>query len=297
MTTMDHQLFPKPLMQLIDRVRLGYGVCSASRNHGEVRALRKGHGIEFCDHRPYLPGDDFRVVDWNAYQRNRELLVRLFYEIRDLPIHILLDCSASMGFGESPAATTARQAAALLCGAAIRDYNMPTIRPFQEAPLAPIQATRPPGFLLHLLRKLGALPMCGQSDLEAALASMRRVKAPPGLVILISDLFDPSGPHRFERVLQRLTHRLVILQITRADDAEPAMSGEVRIEDCETGRTVDLEVTPELRRRHREAYEDFNRTWQGLSSRHGIPLIPLDAKTPFLDQLPRLMAPGLLRTC
>ena len=45
------------------------------------------------------PGDDFRYLDWNVYQRFDRLLVRLYEEEEDLAIYFIVDASASMGFG------------------------------------------------------------------------------------------------------------------------------------------------------------------------------------------------------
>jgi uncharacterized protein (DUF58 family) len=295
---LDTRLFPDPLVRAIDRLRLGYGTRATDLRHGEVVAVRKGAGIDFCDHRQYLPGDDLRVVDWNAYQRSRDLLVRMFDEMRTLPVYVLLDCSASMGFGPMPASTVARQAAALLCGAAMRDHNTPVVLPFAESALPALRPTGgTSGSVLSVLQQLGALPMGGASDLHAAFARLRNLKGPAGLAILISDLFDPSGPKRLEPVLRRMSHRLVIVQITRATDAEPSVTGEARIEDCETGRTVDLWVTPETRNRYRKAYQEFTREWRDVASRRRAPLVTLDAEVPILGQLSGLMRAGLLRAC
>ena len=51
---------------------------------------------EFADYRPYVPGDDLRLVDWNVYGRLKQMVVRLFHEDRVMGIRIVLDCSASM---------------------------------------------------------------------------------------------------------------------------------------------------------------------------------------------------------
>src|SRR5690348_16232130 len=64
----------------------------------ERRTKKSGSGVEFADHREYQPGDDFRYLDWNAYQRFNKLLLRLYEEEEDLAIYLIVDASASMAF-------------------------------------------------------------------------------------------------------------------------------------------------------------------------------------------------------
>ena len=62
----------------------------AGRMRAERRSKKKGSGVEFADHRDYAPGDDFRFVDWNVYQRFGKLLVRLYEEEEDLQISFIV---------------------------------------------------------------------------------------------------------------------------------------------------------------------------------------------------------------
>src|SRR5882672_11747021 len=86
----------------------------AGRMRAERRSKKKGSGVEFADHRDYAPGDDFRFVDWNVYQRFGKLLVRLYEEEEDLQISFIVDCSASMAFGTGQKLDQARRLCAAL---------------------------------------------------------------------------------------------------------------------------------------------------------------------------------------
>src|SRR5258706_10357993 len=70
------------------------------RGKGEPRSPRKGISVEFSDYRPYGVGDDLRYVDLNVYARLHPLYLQLFVDEEDLCLHLLVDASASMGFGE-----------------------------------------------------------------------------------------------------------------------------------------------------------------------------------------------------
>jgi uncharacterized protein (DUF58 family) len=69
------------------------------RLQGDYRTLFRGSGLDFTDLREYVPGDDLRHIEWNVTARLDEPYVREFVEDRELTAWLLLDHSASMGFG------------------------------------------------------------------------------------------------------------------------------------------------------------------------------------------------------
>src|SRR5580700_8618278 len=66
---------------------------------GGHRSRLKGHSTDFLQHRPYLPGDDIRGLDWRVYARSDRLVIREREEFTTLDVNLVLDCSASMNFG------------------------------------------------------------------------------------------------------------------------------------------------------------------------------------------------------
>ncbi|MFM6849597.1 MAG: DUF58 domain-containing protein [Terrabacter sp.] len=69
------------------------------RLQGDYRSLFRGSGLDFTDLREYEPGDDLRHIEWNVTARLDTPYVREFVEDRELTAWLLLDHSASMGFG------------------------------------------------------------------------------------------------------------------------------------------------------------------------------------------------------
>ena len=91
----------------------------AGRTRGERKSPRKGASIEFADYKSYSSGDDLRYLDWSVYGRLDRLFLKLFHEEEDLYVHLLLDASTSMSFGDPPKFDTARRIAAAIawtCG-------------------------------------------------------------------------------------------------------------------------------------------------------------------------------------
>ena len=51
---------------------------------GEFRSVFRGRGVEFDEVRPYEPGDDVRLIDWNVTARTGDPHIKKHIEDRDL---------------------------------------------------------------------------------------------------------------------------------------------------------------------------------------------------------------------
>ncbi len=73
---------------------------SLSQSEGARRSNRKGRSAEFSGYREYIPGDDMRYVDWNAFARLDKMYIKEYMEEREGKVQIFIDTSRSMDFGE-----------------------------------------------------------------------------------------------------------------------------------------------------------------------------------------------------
>jgi len=69
---------------------------------GMHKSPYKGFSVEFANHRPYVPGDDIRHIDWRVYGKADRFFIKEYEEETNLRTHLLLDCSGSMGYPEHP---------------------------------------------------------------------------------------------------------------------------------------------------------------------------------------------------
>ena len=99
---------------------------------GERRSKCRGQSVEFADHRPYVMGDDLRLIDWNIYGRLDQLFLKLFLAEQDLSVHVLLDASASMATGEPPKDWAVRRLAAALGYVGLVNNNRVTLSAFAD---------------------------------------------------------------------------------------------------------------------------------------------------------------------
>src|SRR5512138_628234 len=96
---MSDRLFSEAFLRRLERLALVARRASAGQTQGERRSPKRGQSVEFSDFRPYVAGDDFRRIDWNAYARLERFFIKLFVEEEDLAVHLLVDTSWSMRWG------------------------------------------------------------------------------------------------------------------------------------------------------------------------------------------------------
>jgi len=134
--------------------------------------------------------------------------------------------------------------------------------------------------------------------LAGALTELAAMRLRRGLVIVVSDFFDDDGIDPVVRALDALPHRLLLVQMTRAEDADPTLrsdlTGELVIDDGEQDG-VAVSVTPDLLDRYRAAYRAFADTLAACAARHDATLIRLDADRDVIDQLGDVLAGGGVR--
>src|SRR5487761_2315929 len=81
------------------------------RTRGERLTRKKGTSIEFADYREYSEGDDLWHLDWNVLARLDSTVMRTYQDEEDLAVHLVLDASPSMEFGEPAKAEVAKRLA------------------------------------------------------------------------------------------------------------------------------------------------------------------------------------------
>lgn len=288
------ELFPSSFLEGIRHLRILARRVPHGRDAGEHASRFGGSGLDFRDFRPYAPGDDLRRVDWNAYRRNRRLLTRLFEEPRRVHVHLLLDVSDSTFFEDPPRANAGRRFAAALTAAAVEQHDSVTIYPY-GARLERSIRVRGSGELPLILEQLKALQPSGMTDTPAALRQFAAQRPRPGLVVLVSDFFDPAGLDATFGELARLRHRVLLAQLMRQGDRVPDWRGDVELVDCETGAEVRVALNDDALRDYAQRYVAWEDRLRALAAQRQAPLLSIDADAPIVPQLEQLFTGGTLR--
>lgn len=227
-------LLPADLLQKLARMTLRPDRSRAGRTGGEQRSVRRGQSQEFADHRPYVPGDDLRFLDWHVYGRLDALWVKLFQEEDDRVVQILLDCSGSM---EGEKLDYARQVAAALAWVALGGSDRVAIGALAEKLKSwdPPRRGRSAG--PAIFHSLEAIRPGGTTDLGRCLDGLPKQRT-GGLALLFTDLLYPEGP---DLALRRLLSRgcdVHVVHVLSPLDLRPGLEGDVVLVDAETGEEL-----------------------------------------------------------
>ena len=260
---------------------------------GERRSSRKGASLEFADYRDYSPGDDLRRLDWKAYGRLDRAFLKLFEEEEDLAVHILLDASGSMNWGEGEAHkfNYALRITGALGAIALAEGDQLSVHLLRGAGADPHERLGPlrgAGNTLRLLRHLedlhpGGTPGEG-TDLSAALRAVAASRPRPGLVFLISDLLSPTSFADGLAAFLRRGSEAAVIQVLAPDELDPPLAGDLRLVDVETDLAQEVSLDSGARRLYRQRLAEWQAGLQAASHKYGARWATLSTAEPW-DQV------------
>jgi len=288
-------MLDEKFLERLDAMRLRMRHPTAGGGGGLRKSKALGSSVEFSDFREYTHGDDIRRLDWNAYARFDKLFLKQFMEEQEASIHIIVDASASMAFGEPTKWEAAVNLAQILCYLALVSNDRATLYALQgnsnshTRPLTGRQGyVKVAEFLKNLAPK-------GKTDLASAVASLPLSQG-RGKAVLLSDFLDPGG---YESALQSLRYRkqeVSALQLLCREELEPSMEDAVQLVDSETGATMEILASYDMLKRYRRTVKGFLEGLRRFCSRHGISYAMLRAEDPLENVLLReLSRVGLLQ--
>jgi uncharacterized protein (DUF58 family) len=286
-------LLTPELLRRLEQFQLLAARRAKSSAKGERRSRARGQSVEFADHRSYVPGDDFRYLDWNLFGRLDKLFLKLYEEERELPVRIFLDASESMTFGEPRKFDFARQVAAAigyvaLCGfdrvsvipfpnAEVRMKNAETsasaqsaIRYPQSAIEGSLRSVRGKKSSMQFFQNLNALTASGHADFNEALRRGALEARQTGLAIVLSDFLDPTG---YESGLTALVGRgfqVNVVQILAPEELAPTTFGDLRLVDSESGGLQEVTFGRYRMKAYQQTVQNFIQRLREFTTKRGI---------------------------
>ncbi|APR83166.1 Hypothetical protein A7982_08515 [Minicystis rosea] len=272
MTAAAAPLLGPDFVRELEVLRRRLEIRARSGGGGEHLARRRGGSAEFQEHRPYAPGDDMRRIDWAAYARTGEPVIKTFRAEEDVVARIVCDASASLGYGAPPKIDVARRIGAAIGYMALARSERAQLFVAGRGIAREHAPVRGRGGVPALLRAFEGVTVDGGTDLGKAVDTVVQKSHRPGMLVVVSDFFDP-GP--VTAALGRAVaagHDVVLAQVVAPDEIEPDWEGDFALEDAETGALVEVTMDAaaieayvlrfaglceELRafaRRHRAAY-------------------------------------------
>ena len=270
-------LFDEAFLRRLEQLELASRRMTAGRMKGERRSTRRGQSVEFADYRTYASGDDLRQVDWNAYARLERLFLKLFVEEEDVTVHVLVDASRSMDYGEPNKLDAARRAAAALAYLGLASMDRVSVAFLGDgtaSPLRPIRGKRRAMELFAFLSEPRAERLTGLAAAARAYAARMRGTGP---LLLISDLMDPGYLDAL-RDLAGTRSQLSFLHLLAPDELEPEVAPDARLVDNETGHAVEVSGDDDLVERYRARLAEWQAEIGAFVTRRGgaYVLVPSD---------------------
>jgi uncharacterized protein (DUF58 family) len=203
-----------------------------SKYQGERQSHAEGQGLVFSDYKDYVPGDDFRAIDWKVYGRTDKFFIKRFEEERNMTVHIVVDASASMDYGRKM--TKFDYASMIGLGfayMALKNNEKFNFSTFAEN-LNYLKARKGWNQLLNILGILERLKVTGKSEFSRSFDEYKKYVRSKSFIVIISDfLYDIE---EIKAVLSRFNrHEVVVIQVLDPEERRLAFYGDVILEDSE----------------------------------------------------------------
>jgi uncharacterized protein (DUF58 family) len=162
---------------------------------GLHKSPHRGFSVEFTDYRHYHPGDDIRHMDWKLYARTGEYFIKQYQDETNVRCHILLDCSASMGYGSDTITKWeyARTLASALSYFMFGQKDAVGLTAFDDKIRQYLPSRYRRGHLMQILRALAHLNPGAGTQLARPISDLAFNLNRKSLAIVISDLLDDEA--------------------------------------------------------------------------------------------------------
>lgn len=295
---MTEPFFDSAFLRKLDRLALLTRRAMSGEMQGERRSPRRGASVEFADFRPYTPGDDIRQIDWNLYARMERFFLKLFVAEEELTIHLLLDNSASMDWGEPHKLHYARRLAGAFGYIALSSLDRVTVTAFggtgarglQQLP--GVRGKRGAFPLFQFLQGLGG---SGKANLPEFCHHYIQTARTTGPLLLCSDLLD-AGWRDGLKTLSARAFEITVLHILAPQELDPQLEGDFRLTDSEGGGAVEITADAEVLERYAQNLRAWQSEIESFCNGRGITYMLVDTGVPLEEfVLAQMRKRGVLR--
>jgi uncharacterized protein (DUF58 family) len=300
---MTERFFDETFLRRLERLALVARRASAGQTQGERRSPKRGQSVEFSDFRPYVTGDDFRRIDWNAYARLERFFIKLFVEEEDLSVHLLVDTSQSMNWGEPNKLWYATRVAGALGYIALAGLDRVTVTSLRDGStnggpqingsyFPPHRGKRQALALFDFLA--GLIPPSGigrqntSFEPELALRAYANTRvtpgAKPGSLILLSDLMNDGWMEGLRAVANR-GFEVSVIHILSKDEIDPDLNGDFKLIDSEDLSAIEITADYDLLGRYKQNLARWQEELAKFCAARSMLYIPLTTTMPLDDLL------------
>jgi uncharacterized protein (DUF58 family) len=286
-------LFSESFLRKLERLSIMSRRTLSGHLQGQRRSPKRGQSVEFADFRPYTPGDDFRRIDWNAYARLERFFMKLFADEEDVTVHILLDASRSMDWGQPNKLEFALRVAGALGYITLAGLDRVTVTTLG----ATISTNSKPGYFAPHRGKQSAnalfaflkahLPPAELNSIpiDSRLQSYAISAHQPGPLILISDFLDSAFAPPNINTLAANGFEVTLLHTLSPEERNPSLSGDLKLIDSESGIDVEITADYHILQRYQKNLVEWQTELRSFSTARGMHYVPVETTLPLEELL------------
>jgi len=267
------------------------GFCS-----GLHRSPHKGFSVEFREHRPYVPGDDLRTIDWKLFGKTDRLYIREYEEETNVRCTMLVDCSGSMAYRGTRSDGLSKhdyavRAAACLSWLMLQQQDSVGLVTFDTSIRRYIPPRARPRHLKHLMTELAVQQPGAETQLADVFHQIAARIHRRGLVMILSDLFgDVDQLMKALAHFRHARHEVVIFQIWDPDELDFPFRQWTQFASLENSSQRHLVDPAQLRKAYLQKLQEYRDQLARGCSRNRIALVPLVTSQPPADALAAWLA-------
>jgi uncharacterized protein (DUF58 family) len=243
-------MLPAELIKKIKKVHIRSGRLVNNMMAGQYKSVFRGSGIEFEEVREYSPGDEVKSIDWKVSARMGRPYIKRYREERERIVMLLVDMSASGGFGTTDHSKKeiTIEAAAILAFSAIRNNDKVGAILFTDQVEKYIPPKKGASHVWRVIKELFSFePEHNKTNIHAALHFMGRVCRKRSISFLISDYLAEDFTLPLKTISKK--HELIGVLVSDPGEFELPSAGLLLVEDFETGQQVLLDASREKTRK------------------------------------------------
>lgn len=271
------KIIDSQFLSLLETLTLKIRLALKNSQLGSKRSSAKGSSVEFSDYREYMPGDDFRRIDWNALARFEKVFIKLFMEEQESPVSIFCDSSESMLMFDKR--ETAAKISATFAYLALAEYDTTSLVLFNESIKGQLAGMRGKSAFNQIVNVLENNECSGPTDLYRVISGWQG-KFRKGVTVIVSDfLYD----HKLKDVLSLLAfkkQKVILCHVLGSEEVKPAIEENVQIIDSETGMKMNLDAGQTVTDIYARAFDSYMKEIDGLCSKYGAEHIIVDTSQP-----------------
>ncbi|HQZ29364.1 MAG: DUF58 domain-containing protein [Verrucomicrobiales bacterium] len=229
------------------------------RRKGLQSTPATGFTREFKDFRHYTPKDDYRSIDWRLYARLDRLFIRLYEEIQEFHVHIVIDTSASMVEPFPEKRLTSLKLAVALGYMGLVGHHRVSLYSIGDHLSDPPPPMKGQGSLQRILDFAADLKFGGLTDLNRCFEDFQPGRQRYGIIFVLSDLFgrDVDEAREAIRHASAWPGEIHFIQVFHPWEEKPEVEGEIELLDVETREERRLWFTPRDRERYEARFQEF----------------------------------------